>query len=181
MALAEISEELHAECTELNTVCIVHGDEIARLTRLHAAEVVSLRRKIDALESSLAVAEVARAAEVVSLQANPPLTSISFGGPSADGKGPAASERDQPTFVSSQEPAVVSVVPAAHRINGTDASAVQPHPPSTEDAARPPAVPEDVWADTEASFEERMAAREFFADAPGGQEPRWRRWLLKKA
>ena len=116
MALIEVSEELHTECTELNAICLVHGDEIGRLNRAHAAEVVSLRRKIDALESALAVAEVARAAKVVSVQATPPLTSISFDAPPSVDADEFASPTPTSAFTSSQQPAVVSVVSAANRI-----------------------------------------------------------------
>jgi len=186
VALIEISEELQTECTELDAMCLVHGEEIARLTQSHAAEVVSLRRKIDALESALAVAEVARAARVVSLQDNPPLTSISFGATVTGA--PATDLSSASAFHSSHQPAVVSVESAARRIDGTDASAVQPNPPLTDDAVRhpcpaPASSPEEPgpWDDAEASFEERMAAREFFAESTSTSEPAWRRWLLKKA
>lgn len=205
MALIDISEDLTPDCTELNAMCVVHGDEIARLTRDHATEVVALRRKIDALESALAVAEVARAAKVTSVQADPPLTSISFdlpqshvaalepqiGGEAQSACAPASWSTGS-AFLPSQQPAVVSVESAVRCVEGTDARAVQPNPPSTADAARSSAQVERVeemsaldeqtpWDDGEASFEERMAAREFFADQAAGREPAWRRWLLKKA
>ena len=76
---------------------------------------------------------------------------------------------------------------------------MQPNPPTTADAARiaaeqliadgtvlervaapQPVGDHNVWGEGESSFEERMAAREFFADSDAANDPIWRRWLLKK-
>lgn len=62
-------------CAVERGVCRVHGAQFASMQASHAAEVSSLRRRIEALETSLAQAEAARAA-AVPVADQPPVTSI---------------------------------------------------------------------------------------------------------
>ncbi len=55
--------------------CRVHGAQFASMQASHAAEVASLRRRIEALEASLAQAEAARVA-TSPVSDRPPVTSI---------------------------------------------------------------------------------------------------------
>ena len=56
-------------------VCRVHGAQFVSMQAAHADEVAALRRRIEALEASLAQAEAARAA-ATPVSEHPPVTSI---------------------------------------------------------------------------------------------------------
>lgn len=62
-------------CAVERGVCRVHGAQFASMQASHAAEVATLRRRIETLETSLAQAEAARAA-ATAVGDQPPVTSI---------------------------------------------------------------------------------------------------------
>lgn len=62
-------------CAVERGVCRVHGAQLASMQASHAVEVAALRRRIEALEASLAQAEAAKAA-AMPVADQPPVTSI---------------------------------------------------------------------------------------------------------
>ena len=62
-------------CAVERGVCRLHGAQFASMQASHAAEVATLRRRIETLETSLAQAEAARAA-ATPVRDQPPVTSI---------------------------------------------------------------------------------------------------------
>ncbi|MEM7093129.1 MAG: hypothetical protein AAF567_09005 [Actinomycetota bacterium] len=122
----------------------------------HLAEVVSLRRKIEALEHALAHSEAARDA-ATSATMQPNVTSIQL---------PSDHHRRR----SDVAPAVTPIGSAARHVGLTAPSVETPTPVTSTPTGSA------AWNDDDATFAERMAAKAFFREDDIDQ--RSRDWLL---
>lgn len=153
MALTNFPSQTYPACSSDASTCQVHGDQLESMSRTHAAEVLTLRRRIAALEHALAVAETS-------------VSSISSL-PVSHGNTPAVAAADLPG--QGAPPGARAAQSESH----ADVSAAG----NPQLVSAPTLTGAEAWDDGEATFTERMAARAFFREEAADDSAR--RWFLR--
>lgn len=154
MALTNFSSQAPAnDCIEAG-ICHVHGEQLESMSRAHAAEVLTLRRRIVALEHALQAATF------------------------SNGKAPAVVEADRSGEGVVHDACAAQTAQQPHApVAGNPMAPAEATEPSAPIVSVPTPMGAEAWDDGDASFSERVAARAFFREDPADEPSR--RWFLR--